>query len=200
MKRASAPSYDLFKTIVPVILVLILILMLLSGCATNAAAPARTETIVPSPVPPTVESTSTPTTAAPSPKSTSAATKRAKADAPTPTAASAAKQLPTPLPDAANLAPEQNASCNTSLPSRLSVGQMARVIQRLNMRSEPSITAAILQTNPIGTEVEIIGGPVCTPVGRVAYRWWQIRLANGAEGWSTESQIKQANYFLEPVQ
>ena len=210
MKRASAPSYDLLKTIVPVILVLILILMLLSGCATNAAAPARTETIaapnatetiVPSPVPPTVESTSTPTTAAPSPKSTSAATKQAKADAPTPTAASAAKeQPPTPLPDAASPAPDQNASCNTSLPSRLSVGQTARVVQRLNMRSEASITAAILRTNPIGTQVEIIGGPVCTPVGRVAYRWWQIRLADGAEGWSTESQIKQANYFLEPVQ
>ncbi len=209
MKRASAPSYDLFKTIVPVILALILILMLLSGCATNVAAPAQTETIaapnatetiVPSPVPPTLESTSTPTTAAPSPKSTSAATKQAKADAPTPTAASAAKEPPTPLPDAASPAPDQNASCNTSLPSRLSVGQTARVVQRLNMRSEASITAAILQTNPIGTQVEIIGGPVCTPVGRVAYRWWQIRLADGAEGWSTESQIKQASYFLEPVQ
>ena len=82
-------------------------------------------------------------------------------------AASAAKEPPTTLPDAATPAPEQNASCNTSLPSRLSVGQTARVVQRLNMRSDASITAAILQTNPTGTQVEIIGGPVCTPVGRV---------------------------------
>jgi len=67
------------------------------------------------------------------------------------------------------------------------------------MRSDPSITAAIIQTNPTNTQVEIIGGPVCTPVGDQAYRWWQIRLANGAEGWSSESPLNEASYFLEPV-
>ena len=67
------------------------------------------------------------------------------------------------------------------------------------MRSDPSIDAAILQTNPANTLVEIIGGPVCTPVGERAYLWWQIRLPDGAEGWSAESQLNQTSYFLEPI-
>ena len=67
------------------------------------------------------------------------------------------------------------------------------------MRQEASIGAPILQTNAINTQVEIIGGPVCTPVGDHAYLWWQIRLANGAEGWSAESPLNQAGYCLEPV-
>ncbi len=219
MKRASAPSYDLFKTIVTLILAVILLLMLLRGCATNAAAPAQTETlapspvstgallasdatetIVPSPVPQTVVPPSTPTTAAPSPTPTSSATEQSTADAPTPTPASPATETPTTVPNAATPAPVESASCNTSAPSRLSVGQTARVVQRLNMRQDASITAAIIQTNPTNTQVEIIGGPVCTPVGDSAYLWWQIRLADGAEGWSAETQLKSASYFLEPVQ
>lgn len=219
MKRASAPSYDLFKTIVTVILALILILMLLRGCATNAVAPAQSETLppspvsteaiqaavatqtdVPSPVPSTEEPTSTPTTAAPSPTPTSEATEPPTTDAPTPTSASpATEETPTTVPEAATLTPVESASCDTSAPSRLSVGQTARVVERLNMRNDASISAAILQTNPTNTQVEIIGGPVCTPAGDSAYLWWQIRLADGGEGWSAETQLNSASYFLEPV-
>ena len=228
MKRASAPSYDLFKTIVAVLLAVILLLMLLRGCATNAAAPApteiisipnvtetlpsspvsteaaptsdATETVVPSLAPPTVEPSSTPTTAAPSATSTSAATEQPATDAPSPTPASPAAETPTTGPDAATPAPVEGTSCNTSAPSRLSVGQTARVVQRLNMRNDASISATLIQTNPTNTQVEIIGGPVCTPVGDSAYLWWQIRLADGAEGWSAETQLNSASFFLEPVQ
>ena len=212
MKRASAPSYDLFKTIVTVILALILILMLLRGCATTTVAPAptntlspapvsaeATETSVPSPEPQTVEPTSSPTTAAPSPTATLAATEPPTSEAPTPTA-SLAEETPTTLPEAATPTPVASTFCNTSAPSRLSVGQTARVVQRLNMRNDASITAPILQTNPTNTQVEIIGGPVCTPVGDRAYLWWQIRLADGSEGWSAETQLNRPGYFLEPVQ
>ena len=221
MKRASAPSYDLFKTIVTVILAVILLLMLLRGCATNAASPApnvtetlssssvsteaaptsdATETVVPSLAPLTVESSSTPTPVVPSPTATSAATEQATTDAPTPTTpASGATEVATTVPDASTPTPAENASCNTSVPSRLSVGQMARVVQRLNMRNDASITAALLQTNPTNTQVEIIGGPVCTSVGDSAYLWWQIRLADGAEGWSAEAQLNSPSYFLEPI-
>ena len=66
------------------------------------------------------------------------------------------------------------------------------------MRREASIRAPIIQTNPVNTQVEIIGGPVCTPVGDRAYLWWQIRLADGAEGWSAESPLNEAAYFLKP--
>jgi hypothetical protein len=67
------------------------------------------------------------------------------------------------------------------------------------MRDEPSIDAAIIQTNATGTQVEIIDGPVCTPVGDRAYLWWQIRLASGAEGWSAEAPLNEASYLLEPI-
>jgi hypothetical protein len=79
------------------------------------------------------------------------------------------------------------------------VGQAARVTQRLNMRTEPAITAPILQTNSTNTQVEIIGGPVCTPVESRAYLWWQIQLADGTEGWSAEAPLNEATYLLEPV-
>jgi hypothetical protein len=67
------------------------------------------------------------------------------------------------------------------------------------MRDDAAIAAPILATNPTGTEVEIIGGPVCTPVGERAYLWWQIRLADGAEGWSAEMQLNEPSYLLEPI-
>jgi hypothetical protein len=67
------------------------------------------------------------------------------------------------------------------------------------MRDAPTINAPIIQTNSTQTQVEIIDGPVCTPVGDSAYLWWQIRLASGVEGWSAESPLNQATYFLEPL-
>jgi hypothetical protein len=67
------------------------------------------------------------------------------------------------------------------------------------MRDDASISAPILATNPTGMEVEIIGGPVCTPVGERAYLWWQIRLPDGAEGWSAEMQLNEPSYLLEPI-
>jgi hypothetical protein len=73
------------------------------------------------------------------------------------------------------------------------------VLQRLNLRGEASIDAPILLTNPSGTQVAVIGGPVCTPVGESAYLWWQIRLPDGAEGWSAEMPLNERSYFLEPI-
>jgi hypothetical protein len=67
------------------------------------------------------------------------------------------------------------------------------------MRNDASIDATLIQTNPTNTQVEVIGGPVCTPVGNSAYLWWQIRLADGTEGWSAECPLNEPSYFLEPV-
>jgi cytoskeletal protein RodZ len=197
MKRASAPGYDRFKTIIAIILVAILLLMFLRGCATNAITQAPVEAIaspnatVISPTAPiptqtspsaTAEPASTPTTVSSTETTTPIATKA--------TAESPVQATPTQA---------QNAACNTSVPSRLSVGQMARVLQRLNMRTDASIDASLIQTNPTSTQVEIIGGPVCNPVGERAYQWWQIRLPDGKEGWSAESQLNSPSYFLEPL-
>lgn len=213
MNRASAPGYDRFKTIIAIILVVILILMLLRGCATNAVPQAPAEAIespnvtaVQPTVPPptqTLGAASPTETTAPSPSPTAQATNTPSTVPPTedatPVATSVATE-PTATPVAeATPTQAQNAGCNTSVPSRLSVGQTARVLQRLNMRSEASINASLIQTNPTGMQVEIIGGPVCTPVGDRAYQWWQIRLADGKEGWSAESQLNSPSYFLEPI-
>jgi hypothetical protein len=210
MNRLSAPRYDLFKTIVAVVLAIILILMLLRGCAVNPASPAplpskaiippaATETLVPSPAStetaPAAEATQT-VTSSPTPTEVQPTTA-----APTLTPTAATTEAATVTPESATATPQaQGTSCNTSMPSRLSVGQTARVLQRLNMRRDASITAPILLTSPIDTQVQIIGGPVCTPVGDHAYLWWQIRQGSGAEGWSAEMPLNEATYFLEPVQ
>lgn len=200
MKHASAPGYDLFKTIVAGILAVLLILMLLRGCATNSAAPTPTEivvapsaseTLVPTPTRPVAGATQTPTS-----------TREPAVIKPTitPSApAATATEAPPTAPAQATPGQAQNTACNTIAPSRLSIGQTAQVVRRLNMRNAAAINAAILQTNPANMQVEIIGGPICTPLGDLAYLWWQIRLADGAEGWSAESPLNEASYFLEPI-
>jgi hypothetical protein len=215
MNRASAPAYDLFKLIVTILLLLILIVMLLRGCATAPASAvpvessqeptqrvgsvAQTEAVPPvaeaSTVTPSPAPSVTPTPLPPTPKATS--------ELPSPTAA-VVKGTPVSTPGGAatkvTSQPVESVSCETIVPSRLAVGQTARVVERLNVREAASITAAILQTNPVNTQVEIIGGPVCTPAGKHAYLWWQIRLASGVEGWSAEAPLNEATYLLEPIQ
>jgi hypothetical protein len=67
------------------------------------------------------------------------------------------------------------------------------------MRSAADILAPILQTNSTNTQLEIIGGPVCQPVGERAYLWWQVRMPGGVEGWSAEAPLNEATYLLEPI-
>lgn len=198
MNRVNAPGYDLFKLIVALILVLILIILLLRGC--NPVPPAAvvgTDTpgmpvtealsLVPTTVEPSQEPTFTPTitstvvTSAPTPTETPEVPPAPVTDTPT----------PTPVPP--------STSCNTSMPSRLSVGQDARTLVNLNMRTAPDIKASLIQTNRAGTQVKIIGGPECNPQGERAYLWWQIQLADGKEGWSAETPLIQRSYFLEPL-
>jgi hypothetical protein len=221
MERASAPRYDLFKLLITIALIVILLLMLLRGCATLSAVPEPTQTGGPVVTQtPLLSSTETEAiaasnTSAPPTHTSTGDIIASPASSPTPTAPAEPSPTPsneditatpTPAPieasalDTATATPTGNqiASCNTSVPSRLSVGQSARVVQRLNTRSQPSITAPILRTNAINTEVEVFGGPICTPVGESAYLWWQIRLADGTEGWSAESPLNEALYLLEP--
>ena len=209
MNRLTAPAYDLFKTIVALLLAAILLLMLLRGCAITPAAPAPTqgvavdvtETTLPSPAATETIITASPVPAAVKPSTTPgapAATPTSKATEPATVVPEAATPTVEPKQEATP-AQSQTGSCATSVPSRLSVGQTALVLRRLNLRSDASIDAPILQTSPTGSQVEIIGGPVCTPIDARAYLWWQIRLADGTEGWSAESPLKEAAYFLEPV-
>ncbi len=218
MDRASAPRLDLFKLIVSLILGAILLLMLLRGCAINPAVNALPDAVTETPgiLNPAESSTDSPelTERVSPPPATETLNPSPTLPLETPSLTEVANTATSTLlsgESTSTVAPDftstveatpasgGESSCNTSVPSRLSVGQQARVILRLNMRSEASISAPIVQTNPANTQVEIIGGPVCTPVGNGAYLWWQIRLPDGAEGWSAESQLNQPGYFLEPI-
>ena len=67
------------------------------------------------------------------------------------------------------------------------------------MRIEPGIDAQLIKTNLAGTQLEIIGGPVCTPRGERAYLWWQVSTNTGTDGWSAENALNEPTYFLEPI-
>ena len=84
-------------------------------------------------------------------------------------------------------------------PARLKVGDSAKVLTNLNLRSSPGIGDNWMLTMPGGTVVEVIGGPECVPHGDGAYRWWQVRLPDGTTGWAAEAPIHGEMYFLEPV-
>lgn len=93
-----------------------------------------------------------------------------------------------------------NVSCLAPAPPRLTVGQTARILTNLNMRSDPLIADNILITNLAGEILKILGGPVCVPHEDSAYRWWQVENAAGTSGWSAENFLYGEGYFLEPVQ
>lgn len=202
MKRASAPGYDLFKLVVTLILTAILILMLLRGCAVTTPpaallpteiviASTSTQMTVPSSTPPPIPSpTSAPASPTPSPAPT---------ESPAPTAAPTGSPTPAPAVPATPAASQGSSACNAIVPSRLSLGQQARVLRNLNMRQEPAISSPIIQTNLTGATLEIIGGPVCTPQGNSAYLWWNVQRTDGSGGWSAETPLNEAAYFLEPL-
>lgn len=95
--------------------------------------------------------------------------------------------------------PAQEPDCPLALPPRLQVGKQARVITNLNMRSSPGIKNNWLLTNPRGTILDVIGGPVCTLYEGGAFLWWQVINPAGKTGWSAEARQQGNGYFLEPL-
>lgn len=57
---------------------------------------------------------------------------------------------------------------------------------RLRMRAGPGTDQAIVMLLPIGTQMEVIGGPQTG--GGVT--WWQIRTQGGREGWVAGSELR----------
>jgi hypothetical protein len=212
MKRAAASRYDPWKKSVALLPGAILIFILLGGCAPNTVPLTPAQTALPpaatEPLPTSALPTATLISASPTQASTTTplpppakATSATDASVTTVTSPLKATSAVTSAPGAvkATPVPAQSVSCNTIVPSRLSVGQTARVLKRVNVRKDASIRAAIVTVNPANTQVEIIGGPVCEVVGKGAYLWWQIRLPDGTEGWSAEAPIRTRSYFLEPA-
>ncbi|NJN80316.1 MAG: hypothetical protein HC797_07500 [Anaerolineales bacterium] len=88
-------------------------------------------------------------------------------------------------------------------PTRIQTGIFVKVLDWLNFRTGPDLHYEIQHTNRPGTEMEVIGGPVCTvwyDDPPRAYLWWKVRMESGQEGWSAEAPLNFPNYFLEPTE
>ncbi len=208
-----APGYDLFKLIVAVILTIILILLLLresrgrfAGLNLTAAAPSETESVVlptmtsqPSPFP-----TSTPTPIL-LPTSTEPIPIGPTLVEPTPT-----ELIPTEEPPPTGSVPTQPIPVSDpnecpSAPSHIQVGDKVRVLNWLYFRTGAGLNSPITLVNKPGTEMDVIGGPLCTiriKTGEEskAYLWWYVRMKDGREGWSAEAPLNDPDYLLEPIQ
>ncbi|MBC7875684.1 MAG: hypothetical protein H7Y59_00820 [Anaerolineales bacterium] len=202
------PGYDLFKLIVAIILTIILILLLLAEkqnrfeelslmlAATQRVA-LPTMTAQPSSTPlPTSRVEPTSTTSAP----TVTLEPTAVPVEPTPTVVVAATP-PTPEPTPTESVAASDPNGCPSNPTQIQVNNKVIVNDWLNFRTGPGLHNEIQRTNRPGTEMEVIGGPVCTVIGGDpprGYLWWNVRMEDGREGWSAEAPLNFPNYFLEP--
>lgn len=203
-----APGYDLFKLIIAVILTIILILLLLVEkqsrfeelsliltLTERVALPTMTAQPSSTPLPTsTVEPTSiSPLTATLEPT--------AVLVEPTPTVVAATPPTPEPTPTESVVASDPN-GCPSN-PTQIKVNNKVVVNDWLNFRTGPGLHNEIQRTNRPGTELEVIGGPVCTLRSSDpprAYLWWNVRMEDGREGWSAEAPLNFPNYFLEPTE
>jgi hypothetical protein len=106
-----------------------------------------------------------------------------------------------------SLTPETTAtpefSCPNAPETRLKVGDRARVTETedpsVNLRRDPVVAKDnVLKLLSDGTELEIIGGPVCAPIPgtQAAFVFWQISIpGDPLQGWVAEGNAK--GYFIE---
>lgn len=211
MNSRYVPGYDLFKLVVAILLTILLIFLLLRErdrkYALLDASPVPTVTqlailstatqspldLTPSPTqqPATVSPTETPL---PEPTPTDVT-----APEPPPTETAVVEAQPQPVESAQTSDPNE---CPAN-PTRLQAGINVKVLDWLNFRTGPGLQYEIQRTNRPGTEMEVIGGPVCTIKGDnppTAYLWWNVRMETGQEGWSAEAPLNFPNYFLEPTE
>ena len=157
----------------------------------SATQPAPTSTATTPP--PTRTATPAPATATPTP-TLSGATAAASS---TPEAALSPE--PTAAPSATLAVVSGPVDCPLALPTRLKMGDNVVTVDNVNMRSVPQIGQNIILTNIRGTQLEIVGGPVCGPYQEGAYLWWQVRRQDGQVGWSAEGGLTGRLYLLQPV-
>ncbi|MBX3038827.1 MAG: hypothetical protein KF758_18095 [Anaerolineales bacterium] len=206
MKSRYVPGYDLFKLVVAIILTIILIILLLrerdSRYALLEVSPVPTvtqlavlSTATQSPLDPSPSPTQQSPTVTPTPEVV--ATEVSAVPQPTVTETVVATES-TPAPVQASNPDECPAN-----PTRLQAGMNVKVLDWLNFRTGPGLNYEIQRTNRPSTEMEVIGGPVCTiKDGNPprAYLWWNVKMESGQEGWSAEAPLNFPNYFLEPTE
>jgi hypothetical protein len=123
---------------------------------------------------------------------------------PAPTVTPAHTSTPLPPPEPATVTPMPTSTpvdCPGIMPSRLSKGMKVVVTKNLNLRSSPeAVTGNLIRTNLTGTELEIMGEPVCVPDPEHPYLWWQVRTPDGLIGWSVEASASGTFYFMKPIE
>lgn len=204
LRTRYAPGYDLFKLIVAILLTVLLIVLLLRerDKRFEALSMSVTQAAVADVIAPTATIPAPASTAMPEPAQTeSAPTQPPVTETPvveaTPTETAAAETPP------ADPQPVSDPNECPSNPTRIQVGMTVRVLDWLNFRAAPGLGKTIQTTNRPGTQMEVIDGPVCTMQGGNpprAYLWWNLRMADGREGWSAEAPLNFPNYFIEPVE
>jgi len=115
------------------------------------------------------------------------------------------KEIVPELPEAAETetesAPGMELDCPLAKPSRLAAGIEGQVTAPLNIRSSPGILPGnLLFTMQPGTELKILGDPVCLPHHNGAYLWWQVEITGVQAGWSAEAPQNEDFYFIEPIE
>jgi hypothetical protein len=217
MTSSRAPSFDLFKLIVALILLSIFLFLLFWRRPSQARQPDDLVSSSPT-SPPTADSattvssasTSSPLTAtqeqAPSQTPTTVPSPTETPE-PTPTAVSTESPAPTetPVPESTPTSSveslKESSVCEAISPSQIQRGMRATIKHYLNFRSSPGISNNWILTNAPGTQVDVVAGPECTrQEGGGTYLWWQIELPDGQIGWSAEASASGAFYFMEPTQ
>jgi Bacterial SH3 domain len=86
------------------------------------------------------------------------------------------------------------------LQSQLKVGDTAKIMHHVNLRTLPSLRNRIILVLKPGAQVEILDGPRVTRFGNgTRYTWWQVKIPGGLTGWSAELSVCRQFYFMEPV-
>jgi hypothetical protein len=83
--------------------------------------------------------------------------------------------------------------CNPAMPSRLIIGQQARVTPGIpnNVRAQAGSSGQLLGEIPAGSIFRVLAGPSCAS----GVAWWQVDY-NGLIGWTGEGS--DGDYWLEP--
>lgn len=210
MNSRFVPWYDLFKLIVAIILTIILIVLLLEERDRRYAllkispAPTVTQLVSVSTATPVPQDNTNPTPLSPVVTATSTPIPEVSAtdiSVPEPPSTEVASEAEPGVVQSSAQASDPN-ECPSN-PTRIQTGMNVKVLDWLNFRTGPGLQYEIQHTNRPGTEMEVVGGPVCTVRGEnppSAYLWWNVKMESGQEGWSAEAPLNFPNYFLEPTE
>gem|GEM_PF-2854063 len=71
-------------------------------------------------------------------------------------------------------------------PAKFKIGDWVQTTANLNVREDPGLSYTIIDTMPLGTTGQIVGGPVEAD----GFVWWDVDYALGVRGWSAENWLE----------